>query len=60
MRRRIFLLHSLLLLCFMVTVVPSYGYNEYFTVDVTRPVCRPLVIYLPASLRGIRFTAFLL
>ena len=33
MRRRIFLLHSLLLLCFMVTVVPSYGYNEYFTVD---------------------------
>ena len=27
MKRRNFLLHSLLLLCFMVTVVPSYGYN---------------------------------
>ena len=34
MRRRIFLLHSLLLLCFTVTVVPSYGYNEYFIVVV--------------------------
>lgn len=33
MKRRNFLLHSLLLLCFMLAVVPSYGYNEQFTVD---------------------------
>ena len=36
MKRRIFLLHSLLLLCFMVTAVSSYGYNEQFVVDGIR------------------------
>ena len=36
MKRRIFLLHSLLLLCFIVTAVSSYGYNEQFVVDGIR------------------------
>lgn len=36
MKRRIFLLHSLLLLCFMVTAVSSFGYNEQFVVDGIR------------------------